>query len=1225
MTVKKITILGITLLWLIERGLASEVPSDHPRMLRFNRKQARNGSNGAVGKGSGRGLYNGKGSEGGPHSGKGSEGGLYSGKGSGGGLYRGKGSEGGHYSGKGSEGGLNSGKGSEGGPHSGKGSEGGLHSGKGSKGGPYSGKGSEGGPYNGKGSKGEGGSGKGSTGGGTPGKGGHSTTAGPTTTGVSAPPTLSELPSAAPTISESPSSNADDNNTDNGPPIVCDDPPVGFSTPFGVNAETMIDLNLLDPALNQLYEEIAVFKEFGILNEDIDFIGSSINSLIGREGMSGIAAALDLRYFVDDAAARHGGSFVNASVLATELACIFDADKVFSHSSQFCGDGVPEYPVTVKSEGDTITVTFCMGMNFARSTTLNSYGLLSSIEDCIELETASKVSVTSTLEFSARLTINTLAPQQPLIEIGLTEASVELKESRPDIELYVGLLGLKCPSERTTATASAKFALSYCKGTCDQQVIGRQVNSMHPYYLEATGKYAILGNCELLDMFPGIDDDFAVSFEIIAEEIYAPKVNVSLEPKFTTEDFTKFCPSDVPYLLRTLDSTFGWTTGNEEMQRLVPFTDTSLKKTLAPETKLVDQLLRHFLKVQDFDRRVPRSLVLAESDREPNRTQIPFVPANETLEFFFITSDLNVDTGNVDALRELAKVNNGACVIEKTEEELLTPEKFKRFLKNSIGVSCDVTPCDLSDCRFDEDTEDYLCSGKPDCDVVVDTIQVLDDKDTLQNRVILASVGSKNVSFIGLYVNKNGKGPFKTQFAFPLNLPVSPGFVPRFRTFNDLATRIKLAISDGSSRNRDVKVDFKYWSEGQPSQISVSVELDRTINKNVEFRPPNNTLGNLTSIRVEDDSVVVLQAEAHYKENLTIILAPNVKDKLYIIGSACDGSTDSLCDLAPLSLKVEYSKTDGSETKASLTVAGSVNGSPLVVLQDAFAANVAIVKTRTPDPHNPRKLKKPTSTLVSITFDQSIDAVKLKVPKNCYDPETYGPQKENNLCVKCDVLECGPNERVEFLKNSYGLQDQELRRKPFHIAIKHSSVDAVIDVNSEPGGIALVGIVDEVVDVATNLELHLSGQLNLEIVPPGGLMPFDDWLSKIAGIGERPDLFLEARMTISSNMLTGIVNALPPFEDMVEVNGQVVAVDDFSLENPTQIEVQFEIDFLPGIRKLQFQDVVLGLSQAWKVIVGEDTISSCSGGLLGLDIFSKQIPGEFDISNKLWPGCSFAF
>jgi hypothetical protein len=772
---------------------------------------------------------------------------------------RGKGSkEADERSAKGSkEGGADSGKRSKGGGGSGKGSKGAVDSGKGSKGEGCSKKASNGGGDSGKRSKGGGASAKGGKGGCTHGEGDPSTTASPMRTGVTASPILSAPPSGAPAISELPTSNTDDDG--NGTPIVCDDPPVVvFSTPFAVNADNLIDLNLLDPALNQFYEEVKIFEEFGILNEDIDFLGSSINSLIGREGRSGIAASLDLRNFVDDTAARHGSSFVNASDLATELACSVSADKVFSHSSQFCGDGVPDYPVTVKSEGDDIiVVTFCVGMTFARSTTLNGYGLLSSRGQCIELETASKVSVTSSLKFSARLTISTSAPQQPLIEIGLTEASVELMESRPDVELYVGLLGLNCSSERTSATASAKFALSYCNGTCDEQVIGRQVNSAHPYYLQATGKYDIHGDCVLLDMFPGIEDDFAVSFNIIAEEIYAPEVNVILDPprNFRIDDFTKFCPSDVPYLLRTLDSTFGWTMGNEEMQTLVPFTSTSLKNTLAPETKLVEQLLLHFLKVQDFDRRVTRSLSLVESDGkpgkpgepdEPNTDQIRFLPANETLEFLFITSDLNVDTGDVDALRKLAKVNGGACELVTPKIETMSRGEFQTFLKDSINAACSVTACDLSDCRrsnedidlsdccFDEDTDDYLCSENPSCDIIVGIIEVSqDNKAAGQNRVVLASVGSKDVSFIGLYFDKKRKEPFTKEFAFPLNLPVSPGFVPRFRTFNDLARRIKLAIS--GKNNTDVKADFKY--ELEPSQFSISVEFNRTIQENVGFRP----------------------------------------------------------------------------------------------------------------------------------------------------------------------------------------------------------------------------------------------------------------------------------------------------------------------------------------------------------------------------------------------------
>ena len=216
-----------------------------------------------------------------------------------------------------------------------------------------------------------------------------------------------------------------------------------------------------------------------------------------------------------------------------------------------------------------------------------------------------------------------------------------------------------------------------------------------------------------------------------------------------------------------------------------------------------------------------------------------------------------------------------------------------------------------------------------------------------------------------------------------------------------------------------------------------------------------------------------------------------------------------------------------------------------------------------------------------------------------------------------NMLVCGENKKVEYLENDYGLQDQDLSRRPFQIAVWQASIGATFDVEGQENLFATVG---GVVEVETNLSVSLFGDLSLS-VGSGDLLPFCDWLIAITSIFQPEkgpgyiDGFLNASSTFPTGNLSGKVKALPPFDDVpeVEVGGGFVGFDvDFIGKNSSP-PVMLDIDLLASIRDLSFADVVNSLSKAVKFVVGDgesQSVESCSGGLLGKDLVSYQIPSK---------------
>jgi hypothetical protein len=610
------------------------------------------------------------------------------------------------------------------------------------------------------------------------------------------------------------------------------------------------------------------------------------------------------------------------------------------------------------------------------------------------------------------------------------------------------------------------------------------------------------------------------------------------------------------------------------------------------------------------------------------------------LEFYFVEEELTANPDDVIAVRSLANKTKSLCSFELSVDEIESSAKLGEVLRSGIenDAACDVTPCMITDCKFDATKDDfydiYDCSI-PGCDVVIDV-----DMDEKEPKVFIASVAyseeqgvdPKDVQLIGLYEKpleettagsnpslRPPDGP-RSLLGFPLNQPVTPGIVPRFRTYFDLETRMEQAISDDGYEN--VTVAFSYvlaaMNTGDPNRIEVNTAFKGQAAFNFSSMEEEESpfgvgfnasagVGDLKAVRLdEDQSKSSVSVMAQYSAELGVVLAPNESQDIIIIGNACNGRS-SKCDLDAMKIQLEYWKGDLKKT-VFLDLSSARDASPSDELKKALAeaqllGDVVKNVTMHGTPDFP-------STLFVIRFDPSVTHVLFAVPKDCLDPETFQTVDQN-------VLMCEKDKRVNYTYNAYGLQDQDLARRPFQISVRRASIEADFEVE---GNELLYATVADTVEMETYLTFSLNGSLSLSI-DSGDFLPFCDWLIAIVSIFEtekdgRIDDFLSASSTFESRTFSGAVKPLPPFD-----NGAISeAVVNGGLEQPFDVDfmgkdstppVSFPIELPVCIRSLSYTDVVDSLSKAVKFIVGNgelQTAESCSGGLLGSELVNYQIP-----------------
>jgi hypothetical protein len=359
----------------------------------------------------------------------------------------------------------------------------------------------------------------------------------------------------------------------------------------------------------------------------------------------------------------------------------------------------------------------------------------------------------------------------------------------------------------------------------------------------------------------------------------------------------------------------------------------------------------------------------------------------------------------------------------------------------------------------------------------------------------------------------------------------------------------------------------------------------------------------------QDDSALNLELAATFSTSFGVILEANKEDQIIVLGEVCGGDAE-LGFICPMtrdsSFELDYTEDDVEKTQLIMFTQSSaaVNYTEEMHRQLGDLADV----------------KEQGSNMVVIKFRGTISSINLKVLKNCTDKD--GETQDSY------VYECSdPTYSSVTIPNAYSVQtDQELSKTPFQIAVGDIVLAASF---SFSGTVKLYCTLLGVIEVEATMGASFGAALEVSL-GVGDLLRFQDWLVALTSVTAPEtegyiDGFVTALAAIDGNFSVTVV-AGPPFDflDPISVEGEFATpyvLDFLNISGSGKPNITLDIDMpnLGDIKHLSFHDVVNILVQSTEFLVGggpDDAVDSCSGGLLGrnifgVNVFTYQIPGEY--------------
>ena len=993
------------------------------------------------------------------------------------------------------------------------------------------------------------------------------------------------------------------------------------------------------------------------LEKPIPLIGKSFNELIGGEPGVSLASVLDLTEFVEYAKSVYNGS---SDLTADQLKLALEEYFIRDGTGQLSPKTIDEMPnrcsgadpISVTHDGNVWTFTLCVDIMFSRSTQFSAPGLFDSFDGFVKLETDSgaEVAVKASLSVGADLKIDLKDSNDPVITITIDPLVGTLAvDAGVDFTVALGMLDVETAA---TVKAEARLELEICDDISTTALCLDEEASLDTpskVSLTRTANYTLEGDISLSadDAFPGVanllklQDGSRARLTIADADVFdeePPDVEVK-GFDFLTK-FQDFSPSNAVDMLRIADAALVRAQENPAFNVNLPITNKRFSDVLATGSVLTSKLLKYFVRPEPFNDREQKSLlILAEFKKKEPTTSAPTTgsltdsPTRE-LEFFIFkatdSKELEVNPENFfELVKEESDVTRCAFSFKNAVEDT---DDFVKELTD--GLQGCVTVCVIDEivgCKRDNITKDFFDC---DCDVVIDNFEDADDGG--KEKVLVASVAydksnqTKDVHLMGLYdAKENYTGPGDL-FNFPLNQPVTPGLVPRFRNFKDLSNRIQMVIESEATFFSDVSVDFAYLPElpDRPPRFEVDMGFTLAVDKSASLEASAG-LGDLVDIKIENTAVDI-SGSASFQTNFGVILGPDSKEQLVLIGNSCQGDGFDNCTTSTNKpYKVELF-INGNENPVELDLTGDGSSYPFELLEAALAAKPEIGVV------NVTKVGK---SLLVLRFDGNVSEYNLQVPKKCFTEEG------DEVIVGAPFFRCGKKETTEVVENDYGFSDAVLTKKRFQLALGPISLTGNVNASGEATIAANVGGVFE---VGATLEADIGGTVDLTI-GENRFLPVVDWLVAITKIFSNEsaegfiDDFLSANATFTGSF-EGTVAATEPFNfgeitakgsfakpfeiDFLDVNASKNRPEiDFAVSCllvlyllrgcvrifrflTTYAVAQVDLPQIGNLRNLTFKDVIELLQMAIEFLIGDedgDSVETCSGGLLGLEVLGKPI------------------
>lgn len=235
---------------------------------------------------------------------------------------------------------------------------------------------------------------------------------------------------------------------------------------------------------------------------------------------------------------------------------------------------------------------------------------------------------------------------------------------------------------------------------------------------------------------------------------------------------------------------------------------------------------------------------------------------SKLFELYAIRDELSTNpiAENAATLRKQAKnVGNSLCNIafpEWSDNSTSWINLVKSSITHAAEGICNLTICLTNECipTLNNKKDDIL--GYDHCTRLCDIAIELN----AQNQFLLYTVAHfdanqtrpNDIKLIGLFEANNTAPALPSDyFGIPINAPVNPNVVPRFKTLQELADSMGKVLSDVSSTNTTVTVEY---IDGEPGSLLFGFDFG------VNFQTPKNglsfssnlELGDLASVKVSE-------------------------------------------------------------------------------------------------------------------------------------------------------------------------------------------------------------------------------------------------------------------------------------------------------------------------------------------------------------------------------------
>lgn len=440
-----------------------------------------------------------------------------------------------------------------------------------------------------------------------------------------------------------------------------------------------------------------------------------------------------------------------------------------------------------------------------------------------------------------------------------------------------------------------------------------------------------------------------------------------------------------------------------------------------------------------------------------------------------------------------------------------------------------------------------------------------------------------DIKLIGIFdgIPSNGDNlEINDHFGFSINAPVNPSVVPRFNTMADFTARMSQVVTDFTGIDTTISAVYTPASGDSYGEFIFGIQVEKAFEHGVSFSS-SVSLGDFSTLFVNASSLVI-GGSFMLANEFGVILGPDDTQGLKIV-SQIDVETNCTSSNQNLDFDIILYRNDDDPIAHNISITSCAEGA---------AARVETIKNRV------NAVVGEEDVTVSLVGSSSLVLA-------------FNPYWSK---VQTYVLE----------ENIYGLTNDTQKKASFHFANGATALEVNLGLS---GGATVSANVLDSIEVAASIDASVGGSLQFNAGSSGQLIPLDTWFSNIRTMLNASDEFHEpgfATCTLSMDGSFGAsVEVREPFAIDAPMAFDGSFASPFSLDvlnisavSLTRPRIQFDIDLpnIGDIGNLSFGDVVNLLQLALEFLVGDpdqgDSVESCSGGLLGKEMFGRAVFAE---------------